>query len=110
KVESARVAVASRAHAVVANARHPNVLESILSGEEVGTWFVAGHRRLEARRLWIAWALTPHGQVVIDDGAVTALLNGGRSLLGVGVISASGEFAAGDAVEVVTRDGRPVAR
>jgi len=110
KVESARVAVSSKAHAVVANARRPDVLADVLAGVDVGTWFVAGERRLEARRLWIGWALTPHGRVVVDDGAAAALRDRGRSLLGVGVVSATGDFSPGDPVEVVTQGGVTVGR
>ena len=110
KVESARVAVASKAHAVVADARRPDVLRDVVAGADVGTWFVAKERRLEARRLWIGWALTPHGQVVIDDGAAAALRDSGRSLLGVGVVAANGDFNPGDPVEIVTQSGALVAR
>ena len=110
KVGSARVAVRSAAHAVVANARRPGVLAEVLDGAPVGTWFVAQQQRIEARRLWIGFALRAHGQVHINDGAVQALRVGGASLLSVGVVHADGNFAAGDAVEVLGPDGRVVAR
>lgn len=110
KVEAALIATASTAHAVVANARHPDVIARAAAGEDLGTWFVAGSRRLEARRLWIGYALRPTGRVEVDDGAVRALVDRGRSLLSVGVTGVSGDFAAGDAVEVVDADGTPIAR
>ncbi|WP_083442324.1 glutamate 5-kinase [Nitriliruptor alkaliphilus] len=110
KVESARVAVRSATHAVVADARRPGVLADVLDGVEVGTWFVAGQRRLEARRLWIGFALTVRGRVHVDTGAADALRRRGTSLLGVGVIRADGHFAVGDAVEVVDPDGNVLAR
>ena len=110
KVGSARVAVRSATHAVVANARRPDVLAEVLAGERVGTWFVAQPQRLEARRLWIGFALRTHGQIEVNDGAVQALRTGGASLLSVGVVGTTGAFAAGDAVEVVGSDGRVVAR
>jgi len=110
KVGSARVAVASAAHAVIADARQPDVLRAILDGEEVGTWFVAAPHRVEARRLWIGYALRVHGRIHVDAGAVDALRSRGVSLLGVGVTRADGAFGAGDAVEVVAPDGEVVAR
>ncbi|MDX1657411.1 MAG: glutamate 5-kinase [Nitriliruptorales bacterium] len=110
KVESARVAVASAAHAVVANAGHPDVVTEVMAGREVGTWFQAQQRRLEARRLWIGFALNPHGTVAIDDGAARAILERGTSLLAVGVTSVDGSFEAGDAVEVVDGTGATIAR
>ncbi len=110
KVESARVAVASAAHTVIADARRPGVVDAVLAGEDVGTWFVAQPQRLEARRLWIGFALTVHGRIHVDAGAARALRERGGSLLGVGVTRADGDFAPGDAVEVVDPDGRVVAR
>ncbi len=110
KVEAARVAVSSACHAVVANARQPDVLADALAGAPVGTWFASQERRLEARRLWIGFALSTHGRVHVDAGAAEALRTRGTSLLAVGVTGADGRFAPGDAVEVVDPDGRVVAR
>ncbi|MFU8840657.1 MAG: glutamate 5-kinase [Nitriliruptoraceae bacterium] len=110
KVGSARVAVASATHAVITDARAPSVLERVLAGEDVGTWFVAAPHRVEARRLWIGFALRVHGRIHVDAGAADALRSRGVSLLGVGVMRADGRFGAGDAVEVVGPDGAVVAR
>ena len=110
KVESARVAAASATHTVIGNARREGVIAGILSGERIGTWFVAQPRRFEARRLWIGFALAVHGRIHVDAGAAAALREGGGSLLSVGVIRADGSFGAGDAVEVVDPDGSVVAR
>ncbi|MBW3658832.1 MAG: glutamate 5-kinase [Actinobacteria bacterium] len=110
KVEAARVATASAAEAVVANARRADVLVDVLAGEPVGTWFRKHPRRLEARRLWIGFALSVHGRIHVDEGAAEALRARGTSLLSVGVTGADGTFAEGDAVEVVAPDGSVVAR
>jgi glutamate 5-kinase len=110
KVGSARVAVASAAHAVIADARRAHVLRQVLDGEEVGTWFVAAAHRVEARRLWIGYALRVHGRIHVDAGAAAALRSRGVSLLAVGVTRADGRFGVGDAVEVVDPDGEVVAR
>lgn len=110
KVASAQVAVRSATHAVVADARRPGVLADVLDGADVGTWFVAQPQRIEARRLWIGFALAIHGRVHVDDGAAQALRTRGVSLLAVGVIRADGTFGPGDAVEVVDPAGRVVAR
>ncbi len=110
KVEAALIATASTAHVVVANARRPGVVDDVVSGRDLGTWFVAGTRRLEARRLWIGYALRPSGRLHVDAGAVHALVDLGRSLLAVGVTEVEGAFQAGEAVEVVAPDGTTVAR
>ena len=110
KVGSARVAVASAAHTVIADARRPDVLRAVLDGEDVGTWFVAAAHRVEARRLWIGYALRVHGRIHVDTGAAAALRSRGVSLLAVGVTRADGRFGVGDAVEVIDPDGEVVAR
>lgn len=110
KVESARVAVFSAAHAVIADARRPAVVHDVLRGERIGTWFVAQPRRREARRLWIGFALTPRGRVHVDAGATRALTERGTSLLSVGVTAVDGDFSPGDAVDVVGPDGEQVGR
>ena len=110
KVGSARVAVASATHAVIADARRPGVLAEVLEGREVGTWFVAAPHRVEARRLWIGYALRVHGRVHVDVGAAEALRSRGVSLLAVGVTRADGQFGVGDAVEVLDPSGVVIAR
>jgi glutamate 5-kinase len=110
KIGAAQVAVRSGMHVVIADARRPDVIVDATHGREVGTWFVARAARMEARRLWIAFALRVHGRVHIDEGAVRVLRAASASLLGVGVTGCDGAFAAGDAVEVVGPDGAVVAR
>jgi glutamate 5-kinase len=110
KVDAAHVAVLSACHAVIADAGIEGVVDTVLDGREVGTWFVAQPERYEARRLWIGFALAPHGRISVDEGAARALRRGGTSLLSVGVMGADGDFTSGDAVEIADPDGRIIAR
>jgi glutamate 5-kinase len=48
--------------------------------------------------------------VVLDDGAVQALLREGKSLLPIGVTEVEGEFGRGDVVACVDGQGRECAR
>ena len=109
KVEAARVAALSACHAVIAHARQPRVVNETVAGAPIGTWVVAQPRRLEARRLWIGFALRSHGRITVDAGAARALVRG-TSLLSVGVTGVEGSFSAGDAVEVAAPDGSVVGR
>lgn len=110
KVEAAHVATAGGANTVIGDARAAGVIGAAVRGEPVGTWFVAGERRPDARRLWIGYALSPHGTIRIDQGAVRALVKDGRSLLGVGITEVVGDFPAGSAVSVEGPGGTLVAR
>jgi glutamate 5-kinase len=51
-----------------------------------------------------------HGAVSLDEGAVRALIERGRSLLPIGVTEVSGDFGRGEAVAIRAPDGREIAR
>ena len=110
KLEAARIATFSAAHAVIANARRPDVLLEVAAGDHIGTWFPPAGRRPESRKLWIAFAPMPQGRIFVDAGAVRALVERGSSLLAAGIVDVQGDFNAGDAVDVVGPDRAVVAR
>lgn len=110
KIAAARMAAWSGIPTVVAQATDHDVVERALGGEEVGTWIAPHQSGLSARKLWIAFGLPPSGAIHIDQGATKALVSQGRSLLAVGIVEATGEFRAGDAVGVVGPDGSSVAK
>ena len=81
-----------------------------LSGSSLGTLFHAQANKANSRMLWLAHASTPQGRLILDDGAVTAILERGVSLLPAGVTAVQGDFISGDAVELASADGRVIAR
>ena len=60
--------------------------------------------------MWLAHAATPRGRLILDQGAVKALLERGVSLLPAGVTGVTGDFSAGDTVEIVAPNGNVIAR
>ncbi|HWS58091.1 MAG TPA: glutamate 5-kinase [Actinotalea sp.] len=84
--------------------------EQALAGREVGTWFAVTGRRRSTRMLWLAHAATTSGRLVLDDGAVRAVVERRTSLLPAGVTAVHGDFDAGDPVELVDTEGRVIAR
>jgi len=104
KISAARMAAFSGIPTVVTSAKDPDAVGRAVRGEEVGTWVAPRTSSLSARKLWIAFSVPTSGTVVVDDGAVVALVNGGRSLLAAGVTGVEGAFERGDAVEI--RDAR----
>lgn len=95
---------------VIGPARDPDVLSKIAQGQDVGTLFLPAGAALASRKYWIAYTLKMRGTLVVDDGAVRALCEHKRSLLPAGVVEVRGDFRAGDAVSVHSRDGRELAR
>ena len=108
KLTAARMVTDAGSAMVVANGRGPDVLRSLLAGDEVGTLFVPGGKRRPARSRWIGSA-RPVGTITVDAGAARALTQKNGSLLAAGVVGVAGPFAGGDLVAIV-HDGRTVAR
>jgi glutamate 5-kinase len=81
-----------------------------LAGEDVGTWFTPRGRRTRSRLLWLAHAARAAGRLVLDDGAVTAVVDRRMSLLPAGIIRVEGPFTAGDPVDLADPAGKVVAR
>jgi len=75
-----------------------------------GTYFAPTGKRPSSRLFWLRYATTPRGRLVLDDGAVTAVVARRVSLLTAGVVGVTGDFAAGDPVELADQGGRVVAR
>lgn len=104
KIQAARKVTSAGIPMIVARGNTPNVLLRLFDGEEQGTYFVPRKEKMASRKCWIAYTLVPKGSIVIDDGAVSALRQNGKSLLPIGVISVEGEFEEGSAVSFKTSD------
>jgi glutamate 5-kinase len=109
KLEAARSAADGGASTVLCNGRSKDVLIDVAHGESVGTFFPNG-ARLNSRMHWLTYTARTRGDLVIDEGAVRALVDRGKSLLPAGITEVSGEFGIGDAVRCVGPDGAEVAR
>ncbi|RSF07904.1 glutamate 5-kinase [Achromobacter aegrifaciens] len=110
KVLAAKRAAHSGAHTVIASGRERNVLTRLAQGECIGSELRAVLPVWSARKQWLADHLRLRGRVVLDDGAVQALLREGKSLLPIGVTEVEGEFGRGDVGAGVDGQGRECAR
>jgi glutamate 5-kinase len=109
KVVAAEMATAAGIPAIVASGLTAGTLPAALTGESVGTRFAAREGRYSSFKLWLKYAKPTRGVVLIDAGAARALREGGTSLLPVGIVEVSGEFDAGDAIEI-SHDGVAVGK
>lgn len=101
KLAAAKIASWSGVRTVIADASRARVLVDACGGTPgVGTTFRPRTTRLGARRLWIAFAVGSLGRIQVDSGAREALERRRVSLLPAGVMSATGDFDVGDAVEL----------
>lgn len=100
KIQAAEICVHSGIDMVIAKSTLPEVLERIMDGEDVGTWFKGEnvHPQLKKRDIIIGTAVK--GKIFVDEGCRSAILNKGSSLLPVGILGTEGDFAEGDTVAV----------
>ncbi len=107
KVEAARIATGAGIPVVLTSA---DQAPRALAGEQVGTMFHPTGRRRPTRLLWLAHATEPKGALVLDDGAVRAVVERRASLLPAGITGSTGSFVGGDPVDLVDQHGTTVAR
>jgi len=106
KVQAAAIACASGTATLIVDADDAvRLLGAAAVPADLGTWFLPTGPRRPSRRLWMAHASIPEGRVIIDAGAVRALVEGKKSLLLPGVTGVDGDFESGAVVEVVGPGG-----
>lgn len=110
KVLAAKRAASSGAHTIIASGREPNVLERLSQGEPIGSELRATVAVRSARKQWLANHLRLRGQITLDEGALKALTQQGKSLLPVGVIHVNGHFERGDVVACMDENNVEYAR
>jgi glutamate 5-kinase len=110
KVLAAKRAARSGAATVIADGRQENVLGRLAAGELIGTELVAETMTLAARKQWLADHVRLAGKLMLDAGAVRALLREGKSLLPIGVTACEGNFERGEVVGCFDTGGGEVAR
>lgn len=109
------VAAGKAAHAgiptLIADGSRPGILPGIFDpGVGVGTLILPKEDRLGRRKHWIAFTLVPMGSLVVDAGAIEAVVTQGRSLLPSGIREVQGRFGPGDCVRCVSETGEEFAR
>lgn len=95
---------------LILNGTTPDLLPAVLSGHPGGSLFLARERRMNSRKHWIAFTLRSRGQIILDDGAVEALVRRGKSLLATGIHRITGHFDAGDPVSCLDPQGKEFAK
>lgn len=110
KLQAADIARRAGIEVIIAAGSAENVVFDSLSDEPQGTRFLPLPEALENRKRWILAGPAATGNIVIDAGAVNAVIGKGSSLLAKGVVKVSGRFARGEVVRVTTKDGALVAK
>ncbi|MCC7146713.1 MAG: glutamate 5-kinase [Phycisphaeraceae bacterium] len=110
KLDAARQVTEAGDVAVIANGRSPDILPKLFAGQRVGTVFAPKKRKMASRERWIGLTKRPAGAIRIDQGAVSAICQRGKSLLAKGITAVTGEFDRAAVVAVLDPQGTEVAR
>ncbi|MBT4921985.1 MAG: glutamate 5-kinase [Rickettsiales bacterium] len=88
--------------AIIASGLVLNPLQNLKNGEY--SFYKSSENKLSAKRRWLL-SLSSKGCIVVDNGAEIAL-EGGNSLLAVGIDRIEGDFTKGDIIKIVSLSGK----
>jgi glutamate 5-kinase len=107
KVDAAGIATSAGIAVVLAAATDAG---AALAGDPVGTLFHPTGGRTRTRLLWLRHVSDVRGRLLLDDGAVAAVVERRTSLLPAGITGVEGDFVSGDPVDLCDQTGHAVAR
>ena len=99
KIEAARICNLAGCNMIIANGLYLNPIDRIEKKNNC-TLFISKISKLHARKKWIISSVSPKGELIIDEGAKKALMNG-KSLLAAGIKKVSGKFNKGDHIKII---------
>lgn len=108
KLMAARRAARIGVPTLIVSGKDRCVLDRVFDLEEIGTWISSPAKMLSGRKFWLAYNLDPSGVIAVDDGAVRALTQKGRSLLAAGIADIEGNFGVGALVRIASLDGTTI--
>lgn len=110
KIRCAMNCATAGVNAAIVDGIQPQCLIRLVSGEDVGTLVLARPKKLKGKRRWVGHGAKGRGALVLDDGALLAILSGKKSLLPSGILHVEGEFCAGSVVYCADKSGKRIAK
>ena len=94
----------------IASGRDPKIIQKLLQGEELGTWFFDDTEMLSQKKRWILHNTHVVGVLTVDDAAERALKTKKQSLLTSGIIKFDSSFKQGELLEICNLSGELFAK
>lgn len=112
KLDAGRQAASQGVMVAIANGLVPGIIGQMFSPTPpLCTWIFPREKKLGAWKYYLAFAKKPcGGHLVLDDGAVSAIRDGGKSLLASGIQRFDGRFDEKDLVQLMDSTEREIAR
>ena len=111
KIQAARLVTAAGIPMIICNGNSNNSILNAVDGNTNGTFFSPAGEKLELRKRWMLSRVTDseRGEILIDQGAVKALVENHVSLLPAGIIDVRGKFERGEILFITDNTGNHVA-
>ena len=109
KIRAAKIVATGSGSSFIGPGKKDSILQHLFSGEMIGTFFLPSNEKAKPRKQWIKHVLKPKGYLVLDQGAASAIVKRGSSLLPSGIVEVRGTFGVGDAVQCVDPDEQVIA-
>lgn len=116
KIQAAEIATRAGVEMWIVNGAQPDILLALMAQDQQGadaprgTRFLPQQERVVARKRWILSDTAMESRLVVDEGAVQAVLHQGKSLLPAGILKVEGIFEKGQTVRVFNTQGQELAR
>ncbi len=110
KLNAAEIATKGGVEVQLADGRNKNNLIDIFNEKKIGTIFHPIDKPISNKKSWLSHAIKTVGQITVDEGACFAIEKKGASLLVVGVKEVEGDFTVNQAVRIVNKNKKEVAK
>jgi len=110
KLIAAEIATKGGVEVQLADGRNENNIKDIFNDKKVGTIFHPIEKPISNKKSWLSHAIKTVGQITLDEGACLAIEKKGASLLIVGVKEVEGDFTVNQAVRIVNKNKKEVAK
>ncbi|MCM8527737.1 MAG: glutamate 5-kinase [Lentisphaeraceae bacterium] len=94
----------------IVDGRSFSVISQLIEGQDIGTIFPGSEEKMRSHKRWMAFFPEISGSIIIDTGAVKALIERGGSLLPRGIKQVEGEFSKGDIIDIRDSSAKLVAK
>jgi glutamate 5-kinase len=108
KIQAAEKAVEHGINTYIVNGSRSEVFSSLLKQVNPGTRFIADKDIITAKKHWLKHTRQSQGKIILDSGAVNALLSKGASLLPAGIKAIENEFKAGESVDLIDHKSKRI--
>lgn len=110
KVAAAKIATDYGVATLIISGKKADAIREAFFEGTGGTFFYPSSEKLTAKQHHLMYTSRTKGTLVVDEGAKTAIIQRGKSLLPSGILDVEGRFESGQAVVIEDKDGKEFAR